>query len=127
MLEARKEGTTTIRMSGSINPFIQLELTNHSHAFTGAITLFLALLVHTILLTLRRRQQTCFPVVPGAIPFLGHALSLSDPEEFVTVLTKWAKEVGKDGVYEFHIQAYKVSKFKFPVEIDLKTRSVRNK
>ena len=51
-----------------------------------------------------------FPIAPGYIPFLGHALSLSNADEFLSILTKWSNQiVGKDddnddhGIYEFSL------------------------
>ena len=52
----------------------------------------------------RREKKSSIPVAPGKLPFFGHALSLTDSDEFVSILTKWSKEVANDtGVYEFSI------------------------
>jgi len=52
---------------------------------------------------LQRRRRDRFPIAPGYIPFLGHALSLADSDEFLNVLNKWTTLVGKNGVYEFSL------------------------
>ena len=52
---------------------------------------------------LQRRRCDRFPIAPGYIPFLGHALSLSDSDEFLNVLNKWTTQVGRNGVYEFSL------------------------
>ena len=49
------------------------------------------------------QRKPKWPVVLGALPFLGNALSLSNSDDFVAVLSKWAKEFGKDGIYEFKL------------------------
>lgn len=44
-----------------------------------------------------------FPAAPGALPFIGHTLQLTDSDKFVDVVTRWADEVGKDGIFEFSL------------------------
>lgn len=85
-----------------IGAFSQLGLgwkIHHAYAFSIFVLVFIA----PVIILLRRRGQRHFPVAPGALPFIGHALSLANSDEFLTVLTKWAKDIGKDGVYELSL------------------------
>ena len=68
---------------------------------TYIIYYILPILLSIYLLQKRRRDR--FPIAPGYIPLLGHALSLSDSDEFLNVLNNWTTQVGKNGVYEFSL------------------------
>jgi hypothetical protein len=60
--------------------------------------------VAALLLALRlfwpRRRPASFSKVPGALPLLGNALQLGQPEALVERFEEWLDEHGQDGVCE---------------------------
>mmetsp|Transcript_24895 Transcript_24895/g.53706 ORF Transcript_24895/g.53706 Transcript_24895/m.53706 type:complete len:519 (+) Transcript_24895:160-1716(+) len=81
-----------------VNPFIQSGWTSQAtFAFTLIVILILPITI------LKRRRQHPYPVAPGALPFLGHALALANSDKFLTVLTQWKNDIGQDGIFEFSI------------------------
>lgn len=61
-----------------------------------------ALSIALIVSSLSKRRHK-YPIAPSGLPLIGHVLQLSDSDKFLAVLTKWADQVGKDGVYEFSL------------------------
>mmetsp|Transcript_1520 Transcript_1520/g.3233 ORF Transcript_1520/g.3233 Transcript_1520/m.3233 type:complete len:384 (-) Transcript_1520:25-1176(-) len=52
----------------------------------------------------RRRRKSLWPVAPGALPLVGHSLSLSNPEEFSRTLEDWADAIRPEhGAYEISL------------------------
>lgn len=64
-----------------------------------------ALAVSTVfLLVASRRRRDTWPMAPGNLPLIGHALDLADSDESVTVIKKWVATVGqKEGIFEFRL------------------------
>ena len=73
----------------------QLELT--SYAIPVAISIMLITILH------KWWSLEHFPIAPGGLPFIGHTLSLANTDEFLVVINKWARDVGKEGVFEFSL------------------------
>ena len=73
-----------------------LELTSY------AIPVAISIVLITILLQ-KWWGSEHFPVAPGGLPFIGQTLSLVNTDEFLVVINKWARDVGKEGVFEFSL------------------------
>lgn len=51
-----------------------------------------------------RQKPKRWPVAPGGLPFLGHVLYFANTDNFLSVLLKWAGQIGgKNGIYEYSI------------------------
>ena len=73
----------------------QLELTSY------AIPVAISIVLITILLQ-KWWGNEHFPT-PGGLPFIGQTLSLVNTDKFLVVINKWARDVGKEGVFEFSL------------------------
>ena len=57
-----------------------------------------------LLLACSKRRRDHFPMAPGKLPLIGHALALADSDKFSAVITKWIAGIGrKEGVFEFNL------------------------
>ena len=74
--------------------------TKTSTAITASVVIVLT--VSSLRQLRRKRGTNKWPIVPGGLPFLGHALAFTDSDKFYAVLSEWAKDVGRSqGLYEF--------------------------
>lgn len=56
-----------------------------------------------LLLALAPAKHRKWLVPPMELPFLGHALALANSDAFYSVLSRWATEIGTEGIYEFSV------------------------
>mmetsp|Transcript_21732 Transcript_21732/g.32982 ORF Transcript_21732/g.32982 Transcript_21732/m.32982 type:complete len:512 (+) Transcript_21732:45-1580(+) len=73
------------------------------HQLTTQIVFATFTVIIFLLITIKQKPKQ-WPVVPGGLPFLGQVLALANTDKFLSVLTKWAEEMGQgNGIYEFFI------------------------
>ncbi|CAJ1969066.1 unnamed protein product [Cylindrotheca closterium] len=64
----------------------------------------LAVSVMFLLVASQRRRRDHFPMAPGKLPLIGHALALADSDKFYSVIQEWIAGVGQqEGIYEFNL------------------------
>ena len=68
-----------------------------------SVIAFVTAIVILILSRSKRRGTTKWPIAPGALPIIGHALSLLDSDKFYKVLLEWKNKVGENGIFEFSL------------------------
>ncbi|KAL3934174.1 MAG: hypothetical protein SGBAC_010049 [Bacillariaceae sp.] len=76
--------------------------TNLDNLTWGHVAVLVTSVIFVLVATKRRRSH--FPMAPGKLPLIGHALALADSDMFHSVVKGWAAKVGtKEGIFEFNL------------------------